>query len=204
METISIMSGWTEEKRRTVAEQMAATEILAESLGAINHQLSYYDKVEYLRMLKKRIMEQVEQVERMEMAAQAGNNQASILGGIAAFAIGTILAGIHGNRDAPQVGLKSAASVLNRETPFGTVLIAVGNQELIEDVKIVPLSRLARESDTSEAHISSVLEKRGYKLMTPEVFFRLLDQEENKLASGNSVLIAGTQKLNQLEMVKRL
>ncbi len=127
-----------------------------------------------------------------------------ILGSIAAFAVGTILAGIHGNSDAPQAGLRSAASVLNREAPFGTVLIAVGSQGLTEDVKIVPLSRLARESNTNEADIRSVLEKQGYNLMTPEVFYQLLDKAENEIASGNSVLLAGTQKLTQLEVVKRL
>ncbi|MFC1861229.1 hypothetical protein ACFLYL_03000 [Chloroflexota bacterium] len=198
METINVISEWIEEKRCRLAKQIDAIDILAQSLAANSRQLSRYDDVERLRVLKKRIMEQVEQLERREMAAKAGSNKASIFNIIAVFTAGTVLSAMYGNSDATQTGLKLAVSALNREVPFGTVLIAIGKQGLPKDVAIVPLSRLARDTNTSETNIRHDFEKQGYELMTPEVFYRLLDKEENKIATDDAASQVDIEKpINQ-------
>ncbi len=67
---------------------------------------------------------------------------------------GSIFAATKGRKDAFRIGLKLAISTPSKAVPFDTVLIAVGKGGLPEDLKVAPVSYLARESNKSESEMS--------------------------------------------------
>jgi hypothetical protein len=130
-------------------------------------------------------MDEVENIKRIESAAPSGANTQALLGGAAALTIGSIFSAARGRKDALNIGVRMAGSVLSRKVPFGIVLIAVGKGGLPDDLKIIPLSRLARESNRSESEVETSLKYGGYLLMTPDAFSKVLDKVECGILDGS-------------------
>jgi len=141
----------------------------------------------------------VEDIERTESAAQYRATIKTLrIDAPAAFTLNSLLAYAIGIKDAPQFGLKSMLSTLAREKPFGTVLIAVGKRGLPEDLKIIPLSLWARDSNRKESEVEDSLKSDGYLLMTPEQFAELLDKVESGILDGSYSLPVGIDRLSLL------
>ena len=93
-----------------------------------------------------------------------------------------------------------ASSVLSRKVPFGTVLMVIGKEGIPEDVKIIFISRLARESNRSESEVVANFKNNGYLSMTPETFTHVLDKVERGILDGSLPLplpIINIDKLNK-------
>ena len=82
------------------------------------------------------------------------------------------------------VGARLANNQFKRTEPFGTIAVAVGDAGVPDDVQVVSLSKYAREQRLSESTVSSELEARGYRLLTPEPFFAFLDELKDKVLKG--------------------
>ena len=74
-----------------------------------------------------------------------------------------------------------AGSVMSKTVPFGNVLIDIGKEGIPEDVRVIPISRLARESNRSELEVKTSLTHDGYLLMTTEVFTQVLDKTKSEI-----------------------
>jgi len=81
-----------------------------------------------------------------------------------------------------------AGSVLSKTVPFGTVLIRIGKEGIPEDVKVIPVSRLARESKRSKSDVVASLKRNGYLMMTLQVFTQALDKTKSEILSGSLYL----------------
>jgi len=124
-------------------------------------------------------------IKRIESAAQLGSTKGTLLEGGVTFTLSSLYSAAIGRKDALNNGARMAKSVLNREVPFGTVLIAVGKSGLPDDLEIVPVSRLARESNRSELEVETSLKYRGSLLITPDKFAKVLDKVECKILDGS-------------------
>jgi hypothetical protein len=131
----------------------------------------------------------------MESAACTAFNEGKLATGLLTFAAGSIAAAATGRRSPLSVGANLAKSALDKKSPFGTVMVAIDKQGLPHDVQVVPVSRLARESNTDEIHIVKSLESSGCLLMDPDTFGKLLDNIEHKILDGSMSLPACVDEL---------
>ena len=160
--------------------------------GAIK--LIRHDQVTHLRILKSRIMQEVESVKRMESATEMGATKGALLGSGIVFALGSLFAAAGGRKDAFNIGAILAQSILTKTVPFGTVHIAIGKGGLPE---VVSVSRLARESSRSESEVVAIFRNNGYLSMTPETFTQVLNKVERGILDGSLSLPINIDKLNK-------
>jgi len=185
METVTDFEKWIDTMSSELGQQVIGVKRLAVAFTDGDILLIRYDQVARLRILKTRIMEEVENIEQMESAAQRGADKGALLGGGIAFTLGSLFMAAKGHQNAFDIGAKMAGSVLSRKVPFGTVLIGIGKEGIPEDVRAIPVSQLARESKISESEIETNLKHGGYLLMTPQVFTQALDRVERDIFDGS-------------------
>ena len=88
---------------------------------------------------------------------------------------------------------------MSKKFPFGNVLISIGKEGLPEDLKIIPVSRFARESNKTESEVETSLKHDGYLLMTPEVFAKVLEKVYSDILDGSVCLpLARSEVMKQL------
>ncbi|MFC1966460.1 hypothetical protein ACFLWI_05900 [Chloroflexota bacterium] len=198
METIADFKKWIGTIRSELGQQVIAVKRLAVAFNEVNIHLIRYDQVAKLRLLSLRVTKEVEEIKRMESASQYGANKGALFGAGAVFVFGSLYVAATRHKDAYKSGAKLAASVLSKDIPFGTILIAIGEKGIPEDVKAISVSRLARESNRSESEIEVSLKDNGYLLITPEHFTELLDKVESGVLDGSYSLPIGIDALSLL------
>jgi len=197
METIADFIQLIIVMRSELEQQVVALKKLAVIFAEGNVQLIRHGQVTRLRILESRIMGEVENIKRMESAAQMGSTKGALLGGGVAFIIGSLFMAARGRKDAAHVGARMASSVLNRKVPFGTVLMVIGKEGIPEDVKVVSISRLARESSRSESEVVANFKNNGYLSMTPETLTHVLDKVERGILDGSLSLPINIDELTK-------
>lgn len=185
MEAIADFILWIETIRSELGQQVIAAKKLAVTFNERNIQLIRYDQISRLEALKYRINKEVESVKQMESAAQTGYTKGTLLNTGLTFAIGSIFMHSIGRKDSLGIGAQMAGSVLSKTVPFGTVLIRIGKEGIPEDVKVIPVSRLARESKRSKSDVVASLKRNGYLMMTLQVFTQALDKTKSEILDGS-------------------
>ena len=199
METVADFEKWIKIMRSELGQQVITVRRLAVTFTENNKQLIRHDQVVRLRILNSRIMEEVENVKRIESASQISSTKGALLGSGTVFTFGSLFMAAKGRKDAFETGARLAGSVLSRKIPFGTVLITIGREGIPEDVKVVSISHLARESSRSESEVIANFRNNGYLSMTPETFTHLLDKVERGILDGSVCLpLARSKVMKQL------
>ena len=178
-------------------QQVAAIKQLVVAFAESNIQLIRHDQVARLGLLKAIIMQEVENIKRIESAAQSGSIKGVWFESGAKFVIGSLLAASSG-RDPLDTGMGMVKSVLSKKVPYGTILIAIHEKGLPDDLKIVPVSRFARESNKTESEVETDWKHDGSLLMSPEKFAELLDKVEREILDGSYSLPVGIDRLSLL------
>lgn len=194
MEALADFQKWIETMSSELGQQVIAVKRLAVAFAEGDIQLIRHDQVARLRIIKSRIMQEVESVKRMESAAQMGSTKGALLGGGIVFTLGSLFAAVSGRKDAFNIGAILAQSILTKTVPFGTVHIAIGKGGLPE---VVSVSRLARESSRSESEVVAIFRNNGYLSMTPETFTQVLNKVERGILDGSLSLPINIDKLNK-------
>jgi hypothetical protein len=76
--------------------------------------------------------------------------------------------------------------MLSRKVAFSKVMIVIGHEGIPRDVKVVSVSKLARESGRSEATVMNDLRASGHRLMVPSTLEKALDERERELLNGSA------------------
>jgi hypothetical protein len=126
-----------------------------------------------LRALCHTNVEQLRRLKEIEASASCGHSQANAM----LFSIGLAVTAMvsKGNR------LSAIKDYLLREPtdrkqPFGLVMVFVGHRGLPDDVGVVSISQLARESNRPQPEIIGKLQDDGYLLFSEEEFSFLIDR----------------------------
>lgn len=199
METIADSEKWIGEMRSELRQQQIAARRLAVTFIESNMRLIQHDQVARLGVLKSRINKEVEEFERMESATQIGHIKGTLLNSGLTFVFGSLSMKAIGRKDSLKIGAQMAGSVLSKTIPFGNVLISIGKEGIPEDVRVIPVSHLARESNRSESEVKASSKNKGYLLITPEQFAELLDHVEQAVLDGSVCL-----PLARSEVMKRI
>jgi len=200
METIAGLSIWIKQLSLEVEQQTVAVSELAVSFADGEQRQVRSDQATLLRNLKTRILWEVKTIKQMESAAQSSADNITLFGRApVAFIFGSIFTAFARHKDAYKTGVKLAGSVLSKKIPFGTVCIAIGKEGLPEDLKIIPVSRFARESTKTEPEVEASWKHDGYLLVTPEQFAELLDKAAQAVLDGSLCLPIAVD-----EVIKRI
>ena len=197
MENIADFEEWIREMRSELGQQVDIAKRLAVAFAETDTQLVRHDQVSQLEILRSRISSEVENIERMESASQTGYAKGTLLNSGLTFALGSLSMKAIGRKDSLEIGAQMARSTLSRKAPFGTVLIGIGKEGIPEDVKVIPVSRLARESKNSESDVVASLKRNGYLMMTPQVFTQALDRVEREILDGSLSLPIKISKMTK-------
>lgn len=198
MEGIADFEKWVGAMRLELGQQQDTARRLAVAFTETDTRLVRHDQVARLGVLKSRINKEVEDIEQMEAAAQTGYAKGTLLNSGLTFALGSLFMKAIGHKDSLKIGAQMAGSALSRKIPFGTVLIGIGKEGIPEDVKVVPVSRLARESKIGEADVEASLKHVGYLLMTPGVFTQALEKVKNEILDGSLSLPIKISEITKL------
>ncbi len=157
-----------------------------------------YDQVVQLHVVKLRIIREVKDITRMESTEQFHDDKMALLGASGAFIVGTLFGASKFQKDVLKTAVSFTRPILSKNTPFGKVLVSIGKEGLPNDVKVVSVSRLTRESKRSEAKIEAGFKEDGYLLMTSETFDKVIDSVESGIRDGSLSLPVKADKLSQI------
>ena len=162
MEAIADFKKWIWEMCSELGQQVDIAKRLAVAFADTDTQLVRHDQVSQLEILRSRISSEVENTERMESAAQTGYTEGTLVNSGFALVFGSLFMKARGRKDPLKFGVQMARSVLSKTVPFDNVLIGIGKDGIPEDVKVIPVSRLARESKRSESDVVASLKRNRY------------------------------------------
>ena len=185
MEDIAAFEKLVGEMRSELEQQTITVEQLAIAFAGSDIQLIRHDQVACLRILKSKIMEEVQSIKRNESASQSSANTGALLSSGTALIFGSLFMAKMGRKNALDIGSRMAELSLTKNIPFGTVVIAIGKGGLPEDLKIINVSRFARESNKTEPEVETSWSHDGYLLMAPQVFTQALDKVEREILDGS-------------------
>jgi prolyl-tRNA editing enzyme YbaK/EbsC (Cys-tRNA(Pro) deacylase) len=188
MESSRKFSQSLDELQHKVKTQSAAAEELGLILAQCAKTLLQHDQINRLNDLRVRITQEVEHIGMMENAASARASRGKLIAGLVGFAVGSIAAAATSRKSPLLVGADVAKSAMDEKSPFGKIMIVIGKHGLPDDVQVVPVSRLARESNTTEMQVTQTLQKGGCFLLNPDTFDRLLDNIGRKILDGSMSL----------------
>ena len=83
---------------------------------------------------------------------------------------------------------------------FGKVLVAIGPAGLPDDVRVVSISKLVRESNRRESQIISELRHHGCILLEEEAFLLLISKVMDGIQKGRLHLPISGDKLSQVNL----
>lgn len=200
METIAYFNIWIKQLSLEVKKQTVVVRELAVNFADGEQRQVQSDQASLLRNLKTRTLWEVENIGQMELAAQSSNNIITLLGRApATFIFGSLYTAATRRKDAYKTGIKLAGSVLSKKIPFGKVLIGIGKEGLPQNLKIIPVSRFARELNKTEAQVEASLKGNGYLLMASEVFAKVLEKIGREILDGSVSLPMAVD-----EVIKRI
>ena len=102
-------------------------------------------------MLYSSIRQQLEQAKSLEIAASSGHSKAKLVTSLAGLAVGIGIRMASENKRALAFSDHLLKNLGGKERPFGTVFVSIGPKGLPDDVQVVSVSELARESNREES-----------------------------------------------------
>ena len=179
--------------RKLTSAGLSLTHLFAEEAK----RLSREDEASRLRALYRAVVEQLEQVKRNEGSASYAHSQVNLEVSLISLAMAAGRAMVSKNNRLLRIS-DSLKSVGIEKLPFGNVLVCIGPKGLPEDVEVISISRLARESKRLESDVINELQKRGYLLFSKEAFSLLNDKLVDDIREGRLRLPISREKLFEI------
>lgn len=179
--------------RKLTSAGLSLTPLFAEEAK----RLSREDEASRLRVLYRAVVEQLKRVKRNEGSESYAQSQINLEVSVIALAMSAGRAIISKNNRLSRISdsLKSAGI---KKLPFGNVLVCIGSKGLPDDVGVVSISRLARESNREESEVINELRERDCLLFSEKAFSILIDKLINNVQEGQLLLPVPTEKLAEI------
>ena len=144
------------------------------------------DRIVRISVLKSRLVSEINRIKGEEDIAERCFNTSKRFNSIAGFALGGIVGAI--TKQNPLLsGYRSYSTELDKKAEFGNVMIVAKENGEFEDTKVIAVSRLAREDNTTKPNIITSIKRDGYLLFTPEEFWQLLDRLKEEIMEGKKL-----------------
>lgn len=180
--------------RKLVADGLSLADVLTQEASRLNRQ----DEASRLKVLHSSIRQQLEQAKSLEIAASSGHSKAKLVTSLAGLALGIGIRMASENKRALAFSDHLLKNLGGNERPFGTVFVSIGPKGLPDDVQVVSVSELARESNREESELISKLQERCHLLLGEEAFSRLIDRLIADVQEGQRLLPVPAEKLVEI------
>lgn len=189
MENLASCRRQLEALRHRVKAQTTALGLLCEAFTQEAECLRRLDQAGCLDALRAKVIRQAAVIQQMETIESCAFTKATLASGLVRFGLGTLAGLLLQKEEHPlSIGARLAEDDFTPREPFGTVMVAIGAGGVPDDVRVIPVSRYAREDCASETAVIAALEAKGYRLMGPGVFLRLIDEAKTSVLKGDSSL----------------
>jgi len=185
---------------RSRAKKLTSTGLsLTKLLDEEACRLKRRDEASRLKTLYFSIRQELDWAKMSEDAAEYGHNQANLIVSLGGLAVSGIIKMVSKNDRLSTYSDHITTSLTSKQRPFGTVLVSVGPKGLPDDVRVVSISRLARESNREESRVINQLREGGYLLFSEKAFSLLIDKLINDVQEGRLCLPIPTEKLAEIK-----
>lgn len=199
MEDLNSLRSHLNDLKLQVGELTSAGLSLITLLTKESDRLSREDEALLVEALQSSIRQQLREVKLDEESASCGYSHTNLIQSLPSLVVGTIKA-VSGNRQMDAVTNYFLSSSAKGKYPFGKVLVAIGPAGLPDDVRVVSISKLARESSRYESQIISELRQRGYLLLEEEAFSQLTNILLDAVRKGRLRLPIPRDKLSKVTL----
>jgi len=186
--------------RKLTSAGLSLTTIFAKEAKQLNRE----DEASCLRALRSSILQQLNQAESLENAGSYGHSQAKLIISWGELIVGSAIKMTSKDKRLSAFSDHLLKNLGGKDPPFGTVLVCIGLKGLPDDVGVVSISRLARESNREESEVINELQQRGCLLFSEGAFSLLIDKLINDVQEGRLLFPITTEKLSQLKPSSRL
>jgi len=188
---ITILKNLRYQAVKLTSTGLSLTKLFAEEASRLNRR----DEASRLRALYLSIRQQMDWAKSSEDAAKYGHSQANLIISLGGLAVSGIIKMVSRNKELSTFSDYLLTSLTGKRPPFGRVLVCIGPKGLPDDVGVVSISQLARESSREESEVIKELKGRGHLLLSEKVFSLLFDKLINDVQEGRLHLPISTGKL---------
>jgi len=200
MATLKISHGYLEDLRSEGKARIEGASGLTKLLHKEAASLKREDGASTLRAAYRTIVEELQDLKRIEISASLGHSQANLV----LFPVGLALTAIFSKNNRQSAVLDYLRrGPEGRHWPFGTVMVRVGPNGLPQDAKAVSISQLARDSNRPEPEIVNRLQEDGYLVFSEEAFSSLTDKLVADVRQGKLCLPISKEKLADIVGLNR-
>jgi hypothetical protein len=199
MADITVEDANLQDLRRRASELASGVESLAALFEQDAIRLRRRDEIERLNALRSSILQQVERATGEEMAARSGYNKARTVSSLFRLGAGLVTMTSE-NRTMRAISRELLAGSNDREPHYGTVLVRIGPGGVPEDVDVVCISCLARETNREEFGVMNELQKHGCLLFGEKAFSLLIDTLSDEILKGQLNLPLSPERIGQIQV----
>ena len=191
---ISCLRNLQRQARELTSDSLSLANLFAQESRRLNRQ----DQASHLKALYLSIRKQLDEAKGLEIAASSGHSKAKLVTSAVGLVVGAVIKMASEDNRALAFSDHLLKNLGGKERPFGTVLISIGPRGLPDDVQVVSVSELARESNREESELISKLRERGHLLLSEEAFSRLIDRLIADVLEGRRFLPVPAEKLAEI------
>jgi len=162
----------TRQARRLTSSALSLGALFAEEAKRLNRK----DEALRLKELHSLIIQKLHQLKRGEASASQGHDNAQLIFSLVGLAVGSVIRAVSKNEQLRTISGRLLGSPGNKKKPFGRVLVYIGPGGLPDDLGVVSVSGLARESNRQDSEVIKALHERGYLLFDEREFSLLIDK----------------------------
>jgi hypothetical protein len=171
---------------------------LSESFEAEAERLRREDTAARLKAIYVAIAQALQLSRLTEDAVRHEDTKQNLARGVIGLVTGVFIALTAKNQPASNLVGHAFDTDTHERRPFGTVMVWVGPKGVPDDVGIVSISELARDSNRPEIEIIQKLRKGGYLLFNQEEFSYLINKLVIDVREGRLELPVSSDKLSEL------
>ena len=181
--------------RKLTSAGLSLTPLFAEEAK----RLSREDEASRLRVLYRAVVAHLDRVKRDEGSASYAHSQVKLMTSLGGLIVGTAIKMTSKDKRLLAFSDHLLKNLGGKRPPFGMVLVCIGSKGLPDDVGVVSISRLARESNREESEVINELRERDCLLFSEKAFSILIDKLINNVQEGHLLLPISTEKLSQIK-----
>ena len=186
------MKNLKHQARRLTSVGLSLITLFAEEANRLNRE----DEALRLKALYSSIKQLLDLAKRSEDAASYGHSKADLISSLGGLALGSIVKRASKNKRLSAFADYLLESPPNKERPFGSVLVCMGPEGLPDDVRVVSISKLARESNRQESEVIHELQETGCLLFSEKELSLLIDRLIDDVREGRLCLPISREKLS--------
>ena len=162
----------TRQAKRLTSSALSLVALFDEEANQLNRK----DEALRLKELHSLIIQKLHRLKQSEASASQGHDNAQLILSLGGLAVGSVIRAVSKNKQLRAISGHLFGGPTSRMRPFGRVLVYIGPGGLPDDLGVVSVSGLARESNRQESEVIKALHERGYLLFDEREFSLLIDQ----------------------------